>query len=110
VLAGAAAAAAAGELHHAGKQQQHGGAATQQPPAISNGSYNTSAVSQQRAALAELLLNGGKPAEALACVDAALTAAPSSTHLLHLRGRCLLAAGNVPGGRLWCRNVVKHSL
>jgi hypothetical protein len=49
------------------------------------------------AALARLLLAGGRAADALACVEAALSAAPRSTELLHLRGGCLLAAGNVPG-------------
>lgn len=64
-----------------------------------NSSNKSSSNDQQRAHLAELLLAGGKAADALACADAALLSAPASPELLHLRGRCLLAAGNVPGGR-----------
>lgn len=52
---------------------------------------------EQYVKLAELLLSSGKAMEALPWVDKALAAAPASTALLHLRGSCLLAAGNVPG-------------
>lgn len=50
------------------------------------------------ARLAEVLLDAGKPKEALACADQALLQAPSSPHILTLRGRCLEAQGDVPGG------------
>jgi hypothetical protein len=52
---------------------------------------------QRQEKLAELLLCSGKTADALACADKALLAAPASAALLHLRGRCLLSAGNIPG-------------
>ena len=66
-------------------------------PSSIGGSYIHSSSEHQRAQLAELLLASGKAPDALACADAALLAAPASAELLHLRGRCLLAAGNVPG-------------
>lgn len=77
------------------------GAALSPPPVAApppDGPAGARALSpDQRAALARLLLAGGKPGDALAAVDAALLAAPGSLPLLHLRGSCLAALGNVPG-------------
>jgi hypothetical protein len=47
--------------------------------------------------LAEVLLKCGKPADAAAWAQAALSADPWNVELLLLRGRALEAAGNIPG-------------
>lgn len=46
--------------------------------------------------LARSLLLGKRPTEALQLIDKAVAIAPADVELLHLRGRCLEAAGNAP--------------
>lgn len=51
--------------------------------------------------LAEVLLRCGKASEAAHWADQALACNPWDVELLLLRGRCLEAAGNVPGEHTW---------
>jgi hypothetical protein len=89
----------------------HQGAAAHQKASIAAADQaaqtvpNAISEQHQKAKLAELLLAGGKATEALACVEAALAAAAAAPHLLHLRGSCLLASGNIPGGLGSCRGT-----
>ena len=46
--------------------------------------------------LAQLLLQRAKAADALGLLDRVLTRAPTDSQVLHLRGRCLAALGNIP--------------
>jgi hypothetical protein len=63
--------------------------------------------------LAEVLLKCGKPADASAWAQAALSTDPWNVDLLLLRGRALEAAGNIPGAHV-CRgtshcDIMRHS-
>lgn len=60
---------------------------------------------------AEMLLSRGKPQDALTNLDKALVKDPNNTDLLHLRGRCLQALGNMPGvSAVPCHEVLNQEL